>query len=40
MAPYLPLATIVATTVLGGFAGSIPAWAAARVDPAESLRTG
>jgi putative ABC transport system permease protein len=40
MPAYLPVLTVLATTVVGGAAGTIPAWAAARVDPVDSLRSG
>lgn len=37
--PEVAIAAIVVTTVVGVLAGVVPAWQAARVDPAESLRT-
>lgn len=36
----LPVATIAATALAGGLAGTLPGWAAARVDPAATLSTG
>lgn len=39
MSPLLAPLTVVATTLLGGLAGCLPAWQATRVDPVESLRS-